>query len=245
MKLITNLSMMVIGGVVLLGCAQPVTGTLPSSGIRPGTPAEFRIENAQLLQAESWPVQLSLEVSGTLSSACHEVETQVTQDDELGEIQVEISQQPIEGEECQIAAQAFRERIPLGSFTSGDFVVLLNGEPIGELQLGTTPAAPEETPERGPVYVDQAELEFEGEFPVQVSLRITGSLPTPCATLYWSSDPPDNQGRIYIEVYSLQDPELACIQMLQATEVALPIGSFSQGSYTVWLNGELVGEFSP
>jgi hypothetical protein len=46
-----------------------------------------------------------------------------------------------------------------------------------------------------------------------------------------------------VEAFSLQDPALDCIQVLQELEERLPIGSYSEGSYSVWLNGELVGEF--
>jgi len=93
------------------------------------------------------------------------------------------------------------------------------------------------------VYIDEAELAILESFPVQVELVIRGTLPTPCASLEWSAQPPDEQGRILVEVYSVQDPGLDCIQVLQDLEERLPIGSYSEGSYSVWLNGDLVGEF--
>jgi hypothetical protein len=54
---------------------------------------------------------------------------------------------------------------------------------------------------------------------------------------------PDDQGRIQVEAFSLQDPTIDCIQVLQEMEESLAIGSYSEGVYSVWLNGELVGEF--
>lgn len=245
MKRVGCPSLLILGALLLIGCAPAPTGTLPSTGIQPGSPAEFHIQNAQLLQAESWPVQVRVEVSGTLTSSCHQVETSVTVDDTSGEISVEVSEQKIEGEECPAGAAPFRESIPLGSYSSGDYRVLVNGDQVGEFDLGSTQVAPARTQERGPVFVDQAELEFQGQRPVKVDLLITGSLPTPCATLHWSAEAPDEQGRINIELYSLQDPELACIQVLEPLDTRIPIGSFSQGSYSVWLNGEQVGDIQP
>lgn len=233
------------GGLALMGCAGPQPTVAATAEVRPGAPAEFRIESVQLLQAESWPVQVRLEVSGTLSSACHQVEVAVLPAEADGTIQVELIEQAIEDEQCLPAAEPFRESIPIGNFTFGAYEVLLNGESIGAFDLGSgeDPGAAGQPP--GPVFVDEAELETSGENPLEVKLRIHGSLPTPCATLHWASQPPDEQGRIMMEVYSLQPADLDCIQVLQETEVRLPVGTFSEGSYSVWLNGELVGEFAP
>lgn len=96
---------------------------------------------------------------------------------------------------------------------------------------------------RGPVFIDQAELLIRESFPVQVDLNLRGSLPTPCATFRWSVGEPDEQGRIEVEAYSSQDAALACIQVLQEFEENLPLGAYSTGSYSVWLNGERIGEF--
>ncbi len=234
---------MLVGALSLMGCARQSDGTISPGDVRPGTPADFRIENAQLLQAESWPVQVRLEVSGILTSPCHEVETQVTVSEENGTVEVEVTEEPIEGEDCPPSAEAFRESIPIGSFTSGDYQVLMNGVPVGELRFGATPVAEDEQLEPGPVYVDEAQLEFEGKFPVQVTLIVRGSLPTPCDTLYWASEPPNAQGQIHVEVYSLRAPGINCIQVLEPMEAGIPVGAFSEGDYSVWLNGELVGEF--
>ncbi len=36
------------------------------------------------------------------------------------------------------------------------------------------------------------------------------------------------------------DPEVVCVQVLQQFEETIELGSYTGGSYTVWLNGELV-----
>jgi hypothetical protein len=111
-------------------------------------------------------------------------------------------------------------------------------------QTGGPPAEPSEAI-RGPVFIDQAELLIRESFPIQVDLLLRGRLPTPCATLRWSVGEPDEQGRIEVEAYSSQDAELSCIQVLQDFEETIPLGAFSTGAYTVWLNGEEIGEFTP
>jgi hypothetical protein len=67
-------------------------------------------------------------------------------------------------------------------------------------------------------------------------------LPTPCHALKWEVVDPDPDGRIEVVLYSLADPELACIQVLEPFETSIPLGAFESGSYTVYLNGEGVGE---
>ncbi len=214
----------------------------------PNQSEELIIESVELLQAESWPVQVRMELAGTLPSACHSLDYAVILPDEDGVIEVE-AQAILEGNsECSQQAQSFRQAIGLGSYTEGNFQVLLNGEAVGEIRLGGGSEAPgsEDTDggmTRGPVYIDEAELVILESFPVQIEIVIRGALPTPCASLEWSTEPPDDRGRILVEAFSLQDPGIDCIQVLQEMEERLPIGSYSQGSYSVWLNGELVGEF--
>lgn len=214
----------------------------------PNQSEELIIESVELLQAESWPVQIFLELTGTLPSACHNLDYAVILPDEDGVIVVEAQATLEKGSECSQQAQLFRQAIGLGSYTEGNFQVLLNGEAVGEIQLGSESQAPGSNDAydgmaRGPVYIDEAELVILESFPVQIEIVIRGALPTPCASLEWSVEAPDDQGRILVEAFSLQNPDLACVQVLEEIEERLPIGSYSQGSYSVWLNGELVGEF--
>ncbi len=96
---------------------------------------------------------------------------------------------------------------------------------------------------QGPFYLDETELVILESYPYQVRMILRGSLPTPCATLNWEVEPPDGEGNIAVEVHSLQDPNLACIQILHPVEEIIPLGSFTEGEFSVWLNGELVEEF--
>lgn len=232
------------GLVWLTACSSADPTLLPSD---PQEPEELTIESVELLQAESWPLQFRMQIAGTLPSACHSLEYAVILPGADGVIEVEAHAKLEGNSECGQQAVPFRQGIGLGSYTEGDFEVLLNGEPVGEIRLGSESRAPGSADDggmtRGPVFIDEVELVILESFPVQIELVIRGALPTPCASLEWSVEDPDAQGRIQVEAFSLQDPTIDCIQVLEEIEERLPIGSYSEGSYSVWLNGELVGEF--
>ena len=103
------------------------------------------------------------------------------------------------------------------------------------------PAAQSEG-ERGGVYLDSLEIIQRESYPVQIALVLQGSLPTPCHELRTEVAQPDEQGRIVVDVYSLVDPDEVCIQVLQPFEETVELGSYTQGTFTVWVNGEMVGE---
>jgi hypothetical protein len=97
---------------------------------------------------------------------------------------------------------------------------------------------------RGPVYLGETQIYILESYPMQVKLEVTGNLPTPCHHLRATVSKPDNQNRIHVEIYSLTDPDVICIQVLEPFEERLSLGSFTDGSYTVWINGEQVEEFN-
>jgi hypothetical protein len=96
---------------------------------------------------------------------------------------------------------------------------------------------------RGQVYIDSSDLLVMESYPVQIALNLKGNLPTPCNRLRVVANPPDEQNRIEIEVYSVIDPEQVCIQVLEPLDANIGLGSFPTGHYSVWVNGEMVGEF--
>ena len=97
---------------------------------------------------------------------------------------------------------------------------------------------------RGEVSVSSSELIIMESYPLQVDLAVEGTLPTPCHHLRAVVHEPDGENAIHVELYSLVDPEVVCVQMLQAFESRIPLGSYPDGTYSVYLNEELVGEFT-
>jgi inhibitor of cysteine peptidase len=96
---------------------------------------------------------------------------------------------------------------------------------------------------RGNVLIDNSDLLIMESYPIQVALTLQGSLPTPCNQLRVIAKPPDEQNRIQVDVYSVIDPEQLCVQVLEPFEVNIGLGSFPIGHYSVWVNGEQIGEF--
>ncbi len=126
----------------------------------------------------------------------------------------------------------------------------INRDPDQHTTIGDGTRSPldpfpgEENMSRGSLVIRESHLQIMESYPLQIALDIQGELPSPCHHLRAEVSEPDDQGRIQVELYSLSDPEVICIQVLEPFETNLSLGSYPDGSYTVWLNGELVGEFS-
>jgi hypothetical protein len=107
------------------------------------------------------------------------------------------------------------------------------------------PAAGDEKLERGTATVDiknSAVIVAESS-PVQISIRLKGTMPNPCYRLRVNPAQPDAQKSIQVEVYSVLVPGEICAQVLQNFDETILLGSFPAGHYTVYVNGELLGEF--
>jgi hypothetical protein len=96
---------------------------------------------------------------------------------------------------------------------------------------------------RGNVYITEASLIIRESFPPQISLILTGDLPTPCNQLRAEIRPPDAENKIMVHVYSVVDPNQVCTQVLEPFEESIDLGTYPTGHYTVWVNGEMAGEF--
>jgi hypothetical protein len=95
----------------------------------------------------------------------------------------------------------------------------------------------------GKAFVVSADLLVMESDPVQIMLELQGSLPTPCNQLRVVDHEPDEQNRIQVDVYSVIDSGQICVQVEELFEVNVGLGSFPDGHYTVWVNGEMAGEF--
>jgi len=96
---------------------------------------------------------------------------------------------------------------------------------------------------RSIVYLDSIQINVMESYPLQFSLQMLGSLPTPCHQLRVNITPPDKDKRILIDVYSIVNPENMCVEMLEDFDVTIPLGSFPSGHYSIWVDGSQVSEF--
>lgn len=96
---------------------------------------------------------------------------------------------------------------------------------------------------RGAAFLDSKEVLALESLPLQFTLHLTGSLPTPCSQLRVVVSLPDADKKILVDVYSVSNPDKICMQVIEPFDVTLLLGSFPEGRYTLWVNGEMAAEF--
>lgn len=123
-----------------------------------------------------------------------------------------------------------------------------NTETQEPIQMGESEYSPQ--PEDDKLKRSTIQLDLEASdilvmesFPVQVNVNLRGSLPDPCHELRVVASEPDSDNHISLEIYSLADPSKACITVIEPFEATISLGSFPEGTYTIIVNGETLGEF--
>jgi hypothetical protein len=98
---------------------------------------------------------------------------------------------------------------------------------------------------RGEVFLDlkNSSVVISESFPAQVSVILNGNLPDPCHKLRVVVIPANAQNEINLVVYSVGDPGLMCITVIEPFNATIPLGSYAGGHFTVYANGQLVGKF--
>lgn len=104
------------------------------------------------------------------------------------------------------------------------------------------PSAQDKSLSQGEAFVTSTDILVMESFPPQYTLTIKGNLPTPCHQLRVEVGEPDAQNQIPVKVYSVVDPNLMCIQVLEPFEENIPLGSLPSGQYTVIVNGQQAGQ---
>ena len=120
------------------------------------------------------------------------------------------------------------------------------GDSMSTNEPSTNPLAPQAGDAdltRGNVYINEASLIIRESFPPQISVTITGDLPTPCNQLRAEIHEPDAENRIVVDVYSVVDPDQVCVQVLEPFAESIDLGTYPTGHYTVWVNDQMAGEF--
>lgn len=92
------------------------------------------------------------------------------------------------------------------------------------------------------LYVENSPVVIRESLPAQVSVMLNGNLSDPCHQLRVVVTPANAQNEIILEVYSVYNPSLACITVLKPFSATIPLGNYAGGHFTVYANGQLVGE---
>ena len=90
------------------------------------------VEGSDILILESFPVQIMLNLSGSLPTPCHQLRIVVAAPDAQNQIAVDVYSVVDPEQICTQNLAPFEANVPLGSFPSGDYTVLVNGEVVGE-----------------------------------------------------------------------------------------------------------------
>jgi len=98
---------------------------------------------------------------------------------------------------------------------------------------------------RGEVYLelDSSQLLIMESYPLQVIAILSGNLPDPCHRLRVTVTAADANNRIDLQVYSLTSIDAVCATVLEPFAASIPLGTYSGGHFSVYVNGELLGEF--
>ena len=110
---------------------------------------------------------------------------------------------------------------------------------------GFEPQPGDDQLQRDQVYlnIENSSLLVRESMPVQVSVTLDGNLSDPCHQLRVVVSQPNAQREINLDVYSVFDPNMMCIMVIKPFEVTIPLGSFIGGHFTVFINGQRLGEF--
>ena len=98
---------------------------------------------------------------------------------------------------------------------------------------------------RGEVFLnlDSSQLIIMESMPLQVLAILSGDLPDPCHKLRVAVTAAGADNHVNLEVYSLTNASEICTSVLQPFAATIPLGTYSGGHFSVYVNGELLGEF--
>ncbi len=235
------------------GSSGTDTASIPVSGYEP-QPGDEKLKrdavtldltNSQLVVTVTEPAQVKAVLAGSMPDPCHSLRVVVTPTTASNLINVEIYSLVDQTTACITVIKPFTASIPLGSYSSGRYTVMVNDERLGQFDTVFAPQPADDKLTRDVATVDLAasKLTMTDTQSNDVSADLKGTLPDPCHQLRIVLAPADTQNKINLEVYSVYDSKAACTTVIQPFNVIFPLGSFPGGHYTVYVNGEDLGEF--
>lgn len=250
--------------LLLTGCATPARGTDPAplptpvgTGMlatepvaeavpptaEPFTRDTLFLDSSELMAMPDQPGLVFLHIEGKLPTACHQFGSAICPScspNMPNLIQVNVFSLIETGKVCSSPATPFEQDIPLGVYMEGIYVVQVNGQYVGEFDAGTFGKEVEMT--RGGVFLESISLVSPETSTTQPKLLMQGYLPTPCNVFKADVTGPNEQGEIQIDAYSLAPVGEACLDVIQDFTSDVPLGPLPTGTYSVWVNGENVGD---
>ena len=107
----------------------------------------------------------------------------------------------------------------------------------------TAPKPEDKTLTPGEVFIDSIEAIVQADesntantLVAGQGLLIAGYLPTPCNRLRIAVSEPDREGNIEVTAYTVSDPGVMCIQVLEPFATFVPLADLPAGQYTISVN---------
>jgi hypothetical protein len=90
------------------------------------------VTSSDLLTMESMPLQFSLNIKGNLPNPCHRLRISPNPPDAENRINVEVYSLLDPAQICVQTTKAYDVNFPLGSYPSGHYILLVNGNQVAE-----------------------------------------------------------------------------------------------------------------
>jgi len=105
---------------------------LPEPGDSALSRGKVFIDSSDLLIMESYPIQVALALKGSLPTPCNQLRVVANPPDGQNRIQVEVYSVVDPEQMCVQVLEPFEVNLNLGSFPTGHYTVLVNGEVVGK-----------------------------------------------------------------------------------------------------------------
>jgi len=118
---------------------------IPPSGYEPqpgdellkGGQVFLEMASSQITSTETIPPQVSVVLQGNLPDPCHSLRVLVSPPDENNLINIKVYSLVESGKACITVLKPFTATIPLGSYPSSQYTVMVNGERLGLFSNGS------------------------------------------------------------------------------------------------------------
>jgi hypothetical protein len=120
----------------------PATSYLPQETDAALTRNSVTLESMEILTLESFPLQFTLALKGTLPTICHQLRVNINEPNSKNEINVEVYSVTDPNEVCALVVTPFEANIGLNSFPVGTYNILVNGESAGQISIASADEPP-------------------------------------------------------------------------------------------------------
>jgi hypothetical protein len=134
----------------------------------------------------------------------------------------------------------------LNSFTDPNGFVIKSDRvdiaPGSSVEIHTPTPLPSE-PIYGSVQVKSIQFVIP-EGTTEPEIRFLGTVPSLCNKLIFKVDPVDNKNQIIIHIFTTSNLKAPCLNGAQPFDQTIRLTNITTGMYTVWFNGNKLGEYT-